>query len=350
MKNVVRSIFGWSNHARRARVLFILKRNEAYGTWCYSNRSSGLRHSAEFVSDMLNVEGHSSRVVVVTDNNDIDREVDRFRPDVVIIEALWVVPGKFDILKKLHPDVTWVVRVHSEIPFLANEGIAIEWLKGYHDRGVLIAPNSFKTFEDFISLGLDPVFLPNFYPGNALKKKVYSPLDTSIHIGCFGAIRPLKNQLIQAVAALRYANENGLILYFHINATRIEDNGSSALRNLRALFTGPHQLIEHSWATHDDFLTLLDAMDLAMSVSLSETFSIVTADAVSRRVPIVTSKEVVWADDRVKASCTNSLDITDRIGYSLKRSKSVVRRSLKQLREYSNESKEIWNKFLELER
>ena len=68
--------------------------------------------------------------VQVVDNNDIDREIVKFQPTVVIIEAFWVVPDKFDILKILHPKVVLVVRNHSEIPFLANEGVAFEWLQG----------------------------------------------------------------------------------------------------------------------------------------------------------------------------------------------------------------------------
>ncbi len=326
------------------RILFILKKHENYGMYSYSGRASGLRHSAEFVSQMLESQGMISEVVIVDDNNDIDREVSKFKPDVAIIEALWVVPEKFDVLKKLHPSVKWIVRVHSELPFLASEGIAIDWLRGYVSRGVLVAPNSQKTFLDFQALHLQPVYLPNFYPNNALASKKLRNVPGELQVGCFGAIRPLKNQLSQAVAAIRFADEFRLNLFFHINSSRIEDNASSILKNLRSLFSqGPHRLVEHSWQEHEQFLELLDEMDIALSVSFSETFSIVTADAVSRQVPVVTSPEVIWADPNIQANPTDTEDITEKMEYALAHS---VKNSLTGLKKFSTLSEGIWLNFL----
>ena len=85
------------------RVLFILKRKEDYSQEDYSKSqglATGLLNSPTFVNDMLIDEGVESKLVVVIDNNDIDREVTSYKPTHVIIEALWVVPEKFDILQK----------------------------------------------------------------------------------------------------------------------------------------------------------------------------------------------------------------------------------------------------------
>jgi hypothetical protein len=89
------------------------------------------------------------RFVQVTDNNDIDREVTEYKPTHVIIEALWVIPEKFHVLRKLHPSVTWIARVHSELPFLANEGVAIDWMCNYvqHDK-VIVSGNSTHAAHD----------------------------------------------------------------------------------------------------------------------------------------------------------------------------------------------------------
>src|ERR1700688_2506570 len=97
------------------KVLFVLKKS-GYG--CnYNYGTSGLLNSATFIVDMLNDSGVEAKLVIVNDNNDIDREVSNFQPDTVVIEALWVVPEKFDALKKLHPNVNWIVRIHSDLPF-----------------------------------------------------------------------------------------------------------------------------------------------------------------------------------------------------------------------------------------
>jgi len=115
------------------KILFILKRKNNYDVIKDSNigMSTGLYNSASFMNDMLNNAGIESHISVVIDNNCIDREVTKHKPTHVIIEALWVVPSKFYVLCKLHPKVKWIIRLHSEIPFLANEGMALDWLGDY---------------------------------------------------------------------------------------------------------------------------------------------------------------------------------------------------------------------------
>lgn len=326
------------------KILFILKEH-FYGI--YGGKASGLRYSAQFVSDMLNEQGFVSKTVTVVDNNDIDRETTAFGADVVIIEALWVVPEKFDVLKKLHPNVRWVVRIHSELPFLANEGIAIQWIFGYAERGISIAFNSARTTQDFTSIGINAVYLPNYYPTVTLAKKVVSQTPGYLQVGCFGAIRPLKNQLTQAVAAINYAEKNNLILKFNINMGRVESGGEPVLKSLLALFSqGKRELIQHGWADHDNFLWLMSQMDISLSVSFTETFSIITADAVSQRVPIVTSSEVSWADPKTMADPTDSEDIYDKMGIAMKSSKKLASSNISRLNKFSSQSVTWWKSFL----
>ena len=127
------------------RILFILKRREDYNAEKHSHigLSTGLYNSANFMNEMLQKAGVESKLVVVIDNNCIDREVNLYNPTHVIIEALWVVPTKFSVLCKLHPNVKWIIRLHSEVPFLANEGIAFDWIADYaRFKNVFIAANS----------------------------------------------------------------------------------------------------------------------------------------------------------------------------------------------------------------
>ena len=136
---------------RQSKILFILKIKQNYSTTNdYSiGLSTGLYNSAQFMNEMLINGGFDSQMVSVTDNNDIDREVSLHKPTHVIIEALWVVPSKFDVLCKLHPNVKWVIRLHSEIPFLANEGMAMDWLGEYAKyNNVILSCNSPQTTKD----------------------------------------------------------------------------------------------------------------------------------------------------------------------------------------------------------
>jgi hypothetical protein len=118
---------------RRWRVLFIRKRRHSYwgpAEHLATDLSSGLGNSVSFLVDMLAGFGVAAKAVEVVDNNAIDHEVASFAATHAIIEALWVVPEKFDVLSRLHPRVQWIVRTHSQAPFLAGEGIATRGLPG----------------------------------------------------------------------------------------------------------------------------------------------------------------------------------------------------------------------------
>ena len=99
----------------KIKVLFICKKKKSSGPGPYTQViSSGLLNSATFVNNMLVANGIESKIVEVQDNNDIDREVHSYKPTHVIIEALWVVPSKFEVLTKLHPDVELFIAAIDE--------------------------------------------------------------------------------------------------------------------------------------------------------------------------------------------------------------------------------------------
>jgi hypothetical protein len=251
------------------------------------------------VVGMLTAAGVQSKSVVVIDNNDIDREVTQYKPTTVVIEALWVVPEKFIVLANLHPSVQWIIRLHSNTPFLVSEGIAFPWIAEYLKQPkVYVAANNTRLLNDltvvFAKWRAKLLYMPNYYQMENVKGvKTKAP---TIRIACMGAIRPMKNQVIQAIAAIDFANELSRKLQFFVNATRVEMNGAPVLKNLRALFAlTAHELVEVPWLDHTDFITFLKKnIDIGMQVSFTETFNIVTADCVSQDVAVLVSKEVEY--------------------------------------------------------
>jgi hypothetical protein len=350
----------------RKRVLFLLKHrdflytDESNGCYSYGHLCSGLLNSARLVADMLRDQlGYYVELVQVRDNNQIDREVTRFRPDICVIEAYWVVPEKFKVLHRRHPRVKWVVRNHSSMPFLALEGVVMEWSLAYVGLpNVYLACNDARTDEEFAFLvGIGRgwtehqvrekvVLLPNYYPAH-LHNHVRGH-RRYLHVSCFGAIRPLKNHLIQAVAAIKFAEKIRKPLKFHINATRIEQMAQPVLKNLRALFAGVsnrgHLLIEHSWLKRPEFLNLCAKMDLGLNVSFSETFSINSADLTTHGVPVVTSEEVSWVNPAYFADEGNSDDIARKMNRAFT-STTAVRSNLRGLASYSERSRIRWERF-----
>lgn len=301
-----------------SNILFILKRNDELSIVdSYSkDMSSGLYNSAKYICDMF---GNSSKITqvissisIVNDNNDIDREVSKNKPDIVVVEALWVVPEKIKILSNMYPDTKWIIRLHSKIPFLASEGIAMGWTADYLKinlgktiPNVYVAVNDYSTkthldsiFPSLMTHSYDDkiLYLPNYFTLNPDAKYNYTGDGKTINIGCFGAIRPLKNHLNQAVAAIKFAYSNNLDLRFHINSTRVDSKSNNILKNLEGLFSNINgELVKHIWMDKSEFLDTCSTMDIGMQVSNSETFNIVSADYINSGIPIVVSNEIPWA-------------------------------------------------------
>jgi hypothetical protein len=341
------------------KVLFILKRRADFSAEMQSQigLSTGLYNSAKFMDDMLRESGIDSHMSIVVDYNSIDREVHAHRPSHVIIEALWVTPNKLAELQRLHPKVIWIVRLHSNMPFLAGEGMALDWIGDYSTLSrVVIAANSPRMLGELriylqIAARLTAqavdrkvILLENYYP---ISYTDCSWTDKDeIHIGCFGAVRPMKNHLTQAVAALRYATDAGKILHFHINMGRVEGKGEPVMRNLQSMFEhvadAGHQLINHSWAPHDQFLELCASMDVGMQVSMSETFNIVAADMIDQGVPVVLSREIPWSAEPWAADPNDSSDIAAKLAAAAAEPSANVAWHQRNIARYSARSQQGW--------
>jgi hypothetical protein len=308
------------------------------------------------MDDMLREEGFESNLEVVIDANCIDREVTKYKPDYAVVEALWVVPTKFYELQKLHPNVKWIVRLHSELPFLAGEGMAMDWLGDYLSyKNVYIGVNAPRMMQEVLDFadskfgaGIKDdkiIYLPNYYPQNYEVKQ----LDKSkeyIDVGCFGAIRPLKNHMLQAVAAVKFAESLGKKLRFHVNSSRIEMKGEPVMHNLRGFFAQlydkGHELVHHDWTPREEFLILCSQMDIGMQCSFSETFNIVGADLISQGVPLVTSSEIPWHTGIFSAQPQESQEIYNALMRTYRFSRINTFFNKFNLTQYTNKTRNIW--------
>jgi hypothetical protein len=317
----------------KTRVQFIIcdRVKDFYGI------TSGLFNSASFVVKFLNEdENYEAILSPVVDSNAIDRAVSSFDPDIVIIEALWVPPAKFKELLKIkrHEKRRWIVRIHSKAPFLANEGLATKWIHAYTEvpnPGIEIAPNTLELTQQLHSAFPDGkfLFLPNVYYSRQFNPGTYGRNKDWVDVGCFGAIRPMKNNYQQALAAIEFAESIDKRLRFHVNSTRTEQSGDNALRNIRALFdNSPHELVEHHWYKHKQFLKIISKMDIGMQVSFSESFNIVSADFVTAKVPIVVSDDIEWLPGFLKTTPTSHRGMVKKLkrGYKWRKFSAIVQK------------------------
>ena len=325
---------------KKRNILFLCKDRSFKGD-SYSNEGTyGLWNSATFVCKAM-WPYYNCSVEACIDANCIDKFVTHHRPDVVVIEALWVTADKLRQLVRLHPNVYWIIRIHSKLPFLANEGIALGWCREYLNvHNVYLAGNNKNFVEHMGRAGYDCLYLPNIYTETPAARSKRPGLN----IGCFGSIRPLKNTLIQAVAAISFAKSQGLKLNFHINSSRTEQKGENVLRNIISLFEHNPQanLIQHGWKSHNDFLKLVSSMDIGMQVSYSESFNIVSADFVMAGVPVVTSDEIEFVTSWLWADPNSVKDIQNKLWRAYNAPKTLSYMSQYKLRNSNSQAISDW--------
>ena len=175
------------------------------------------------------------------------------------------------------------------------------------------------------------------------------PTSNFITIGCFGATRPYKNQLEQAVGAIIAAKKLNKTLIYIINGSRIEYGGDGIILNIRALFKDnpKAKLIELSWLTHNKFLEIISTVDVNLQVSYSETFNIVSADSITAGVPVIVSSEIDWLPSAYYADPNDAFDIANKILFVLKFKRLVLWSQRQSLKLYNKRALKVWNSFLQ---
>lgn len=342
---------------KQDKILFILKTN--YYSQGYS-QSYGLGNASKMIAEYLESQGLECKVVYVTDDDDIDAEVDSFNPSKVIIEALWLLPKKLDELSDKYKNIEWIVRIHSNVGFLAVEPKAFSKIKNYlllEKNNVKLSSNNYEFNEELsIVCREDFKYLPNIIKlSNTViwdmcdhYNQGHKPNDI-INIGCFGALRVLKNQLFQAMCAIEAADRLVRVLHFHVNKDS-ELLESPVLQNLENLFkiNNKHKLIVHEWLEHDDFIDLINTMDIGLQVSFTESFNLVTADFVNDGIPTIVSETISWMPDNVQVSTVDFDSLIRKIVHVYNSdNKHQIKLNKLALIKYNQESKRVWDKFVD---
>lgn len=299
------------------KILFLLKQRFYTQSTApeLKNSSYGLINSSKQIANYLEKLGHECKLSQIVDGNSVDKELYNFKPQLVIIEALWLTGNKLKELMEIkrYKDIKWIIRVHSDIGFLAAETMATKYINDYlelNKDNLFISMNN-EAFNDSISDAMqqDFVYLPNVITIDDNKIDTSKTLKNHIDVACFGSLRILKNQCYQAICAMEMANRLNKTLKFHITVDigmSESNNRFPVLKNLEEIFKNTHhQLIEHSWLENDNFKLLIKEMDIGMQLSYTESFNIVAADFVNSNIPIVVSEAITWMPGIYKTSTTN---------------------------------------------
>lgn len=337
------------------KILFILKDR------FYNNshaKSYGLMNSAFQVAEYLETLGHTCKLVTVIDSNFIDKEVYQFKPDIVIIEALWVPGEKMKELLsiKRYKHIKWIVRIHSDIGFLSAETLASKYVSDYinlKNKNLIVALNNEK-FNTYYSKAMRHKFtyLPNIISIKNNDKFERNKLDNKIiNIGCFGSLRILKNHAFQALCAIDFAEKLGKKLYFHITTDISEEAQlkNPVLQNLKSIFeNNKHELVIHDWMNHQDFEHLIHHMDIGMQISFTESFNIVAADFVNSGVPVIVSEAISWMPKIFRTSTINYKKVVNKMCF-INRYRDfwfIKKTPMRHLLKYNKKAKTVWYDFM----
>jgi hypothetical protein len=335
------------------RVLFVLKDRFYNKT---HSKSYGLINSSKQVADYLETIGYTCKVVQVIDANYIDREIFEFRPDIVIIEALWVSGAKMKELIEIkrYKHIKWIVRIHSNIGFLSAETLALKYVNDYIElqkENLFVSCNNLE-FNNNLSKAMNYEFV---YLPNIIDIHFHEPdkeYTNYIDIGCFGSLRILKNQCYQAMCAMEAADRMRKRLRFHVTVDVDIDQKSvvnPVLKNLEELFkNSQHELVKHMWLEQAEFHHLIKEMHLGLQDSYTESFNIVTSDFVNEGVPIIVSPSITWMPWFFKTSTVHFHRTVRKIiwVYRLRKSRILRWWSRRNLLAYNGSAKMKWRFFL----
>lgn len=236
----------------------------------------------------------------------------------VVISAPWIPTALLAELTHQYSHIDFVVVSHSNVGFLAADRNGIKLLReeailSQHVENFHMAGNS-KRYADWATKawGGKVNYLPNLYnvDGMTLKMKRWHKKDP-LRIGCFGAARPLKNQLTAAAAALAISKELKVPAEIWFNSGRNEGGGFTSVKTIENLVGNiPGFSIKFMpWAPWDKFREFVGTMHINLQPSYTESFNMVVADSVYESVPAVVSEAIPWTPANWTANADDALDI-----------------------------------------
>jgi len=299
-----------------------------FAAWVRSS-CVGLNVASYADAKVLRAHGISTFVFPVRHNVDVVKAIDHhnethFHPLThVIIAAPWLSLYDLKSLIEAYPAIQFVVLCHSNVGFLQADPEAILLLRRYyhlsHSHGNIKIGGNSKRFVHWLrrayGFGREIVYLPNLYPFEKAPVKRWTG-SLPLKIGAFGAVRPEKNFLTAAAAALLIQTSLGIPVELHVS--RGGEWGSAEVASAvdqMCVHTGV-KVIRHDWQYWDKFIQVVADMDLLLQASYTESFNMITADGISVGVPSVVSSAIYWAPEAWKADSDDATEIA-QVGLKL---------------------------------
>lgn len=317
----------------------------------------GLGVSALNTAKVLRENGIHCDVWPILGAKDLAAQIERAnpKPSHIVIGAPWI--PTLDLQAYLifrYPSIEFSVVCHSNVGFLSADPTAITNFRQELnlEQGALnfTAAGNSTRFCKFIqqSYGRPCLWLPNLYYFDNKAPVYRRPWSGGkLKIGCFGAVRPLKNTLSGAAAALELAERLNTDVDFHISVGRVE-GGYTVVRACEAMLLNSPRvtLVKDDWYQWSQFRFVIRSMNLLLQPSFSETFNMVTADGAAESVPSVVSDAIDWAPDDWKAEVDSPADIA-KVGFRLLFDADAGASGFRALQEHDAKGLHAWKQWVQ---
>src|ERR1035437_747410 len=281
----------------------------------------GLNVAGYTTADFVRRHGLHVSVFPVRHNEDVVKAIDHYNETNkeplthVVISAPWMSLYDLESLIKNFKNIQFVILSHSNVGFLQADPCGVELFRKYielskHHHNIKVAGNNIPFVEWFkAAYNEECIYLPNLYHCTEIKGKIWDGVPP-LKIGAFGAIRPEKNFMTAAAAAVVIHSILKVPVELHMS-TGGDGCQSTTLPAIREMVEGVKgiKLVTHDWNFWDHFIKLISEMDLLLQVSYTESFNMVTADGISQGVPSVVSPVIRWAPDSWKADPDDSMNV-----------------------------------------
>lgn len=337
-----------------------------FAAWLRSS-CVGLNVAGFATAQVLNEAGIETVVFPIRHNVDLVHAIDGYfeKNGVplthVIISAPWISPYDLKQLLYHFPYISFTILSHSNVGFLQADFEGVRNIRGYIELAgafpnLSVGGNS-ERYVDWLQDAFhdEAVLLPNLYP---LDRDVMKPVpvfgrckitgDDVIKIGAFGAVRPQKNFMTAAAAAVLIQRRLDLPVEFHMSTGGEEDGNFTSLAIEQMLENSDVTLVRHPWRYWDDFIKEVGSMDLLIQVSYTESFNMITADGINAGVPSVVSPAISWAPVLWWADPDDASDVA-RAGINLLKHDLTRSLGISALRSHNEWALKIWKEELGIE-
>jgi hypothetical protein len=329
-------------------VAFVSKDSQSWAPGAYH---IGLGVNTMHMTNVLSKQGVKCGAYSAWSADHLERVLVTLPHDsVIVVEALWLTTDDCKRLLTRFEQMHFIIRCHSQLAFIQADTSAIKLFReqlALQDLTLRfqMAGNS-SRFADFIIQGLHDRchHLPNLYHMERVERKFPKlHADRILRVGSFGATRVLKFHIVAAAASLIVGKQRGNDIEFYMSSNRDEGGGGYVKQGIKHLYANLPgvKLVEEPWRDWPSFRKLVSHMDICVQCSATESFNMVTADAIAEGVPCVVGPAIDWVPEDWIAEVDDPNHVAQKMIHVLGDPRAGER-GLKALQEHNDKSIRSW--------